>query len=76
MKQKVLVFTSGTMAENMKDNGKIIKWKEEASLNGQMADGIKANTVMIKKKDLEFLLGQTEKYTEETGKMENNMDMV
>lgn len=76
MKQKVLVFTSGTMAENMKDNGKIIKWKEEASLNGQMADGIKANTVMIKKKDLEFLLDQTEKYTEETGKMENNMDMV
>jgi hypothetical protein len=42
----------------MKDNGKIIRWKDMVYSHGQMEEGMKENISMIKKKDKEFFIGK------------------
>jgi len=52
------VNISGKIKENLKENGKIIKWMEMEFLNGQMEGHMKVNMKMIKNMVLVFLNGK------------------
>jgi hypothetical protein len=66
-------FTNGQMAESMKENGKITKWKDMEFLHGQMAENMRVNISMIKRKEKELSIGQMEENMMGIGKMESSM---
>ena len=52
------MFTTGLTAVNIKENGKIIRWKEQASSSGPMAENTTENMSMTKKKAWEPSIGK------------------
>jgi len=64
------------MEEFTTDNGKIIRWKEEAFSLGLMAGNMKESTWMIRKKVKEHFIGQMEDNMTEIGKMASSMESV
>ena len=61
------------MVENMKENGKLIIWKDMEFISGMMAGNTKENTKMIKSMGMVFINGQMEDNTLDTGTKENSM---
>ena len=60
---KIIIFmeqvhTNGSMEENSKELGSIIKCTEMESLHFLMEENTLVNFIMIKNKDMAFLLGQ------------------
>jgi hypothetical protein len=68
-----LVFISGLMAENMKANGKTIRWKEVVFSHGQITEGMRVSISMIKRRVMECSSGLMVENTTESGKTVNNM---
>lgn len=67
-------YIFGTITENMKVNGRIIKCMEKGHLLGQMGNLMLVNMQRIKKMDTVNSFGQMEKFTRANGEMENNME--
>ena len=63
----VRVCILGVMAENTKENGRIIKCMVKVPLPGQMVENMSANMWMIKNKGMENLYGQMEDHIKVTG---------
>ena len=63
----------GMMEGNSTENGKGIKWMEEAFSVGVTEGSTKESMWMIRKKAMEFLLGEMEESIKGCGLMENNM---
>lgn len=65
--------TLGKMEEDMKERGKVIKWKAKAFSRGVMAGGMMENMWMIKNKASAPSIGQMEENIKENGLMGNKM---
>jgi hypothetical protein len=62
------------MAENTKENGKTIIWRELVFMFGTMAVNMKVNTKMIRSMALVFIHGQTAENMKDIGGKVNNME--
>jgi hypothetical protein len=62
------------MEDNMRETGKIIKWKDRVFLHGQIIEDTKGLMWMIKRKDMVFFIGLMEEFIKENGKMVNSME--
>ena len=65
--------SDGIMENNMKDNGRTIRYMGKVSLNGQTVECIKAVMLRIKRKDMELLHGLMAEFMKECGEMDARM---
>lgn len=72
----VKAATTGQMAENITENGKIIKWKETVFSPGLMDVNTKENIKMIKSTVMVSSNGLTIELTKVIGLMDANMEKV
>jgi hypothetical protein len=70
----VTEFINGRTAENMKENGRTIRWREAECLHGLTTEDMKVNILMIKRRATVSFTGLMEENTTEIGKTENNME--
>lgn len=64
----------GLMADNIKENGKTIKWMAKVNSLGQMVENMLVSMLMIKSKVMGFSLGLIADNIKDIGKMENNTE--
>ncbi len=70
------VSINGLMDVSMRVNGRTIKWRAWGYSHGLMVASMKVNISMIRKKARVSFSGLMAENTKETGKMENNMELV
>lgn len=73
---KAKAHINGQMADNMRDNGKITRWRDMGYSPGRMAEDTRVNTLTIKRKVKVFSTGQMEGSTKAIGKMVSSMASV
>ena len=73
IRSQVLVFTHGSMAEDIRESGLTIIWREWEFTFGMMAECTKVNTKMTRNMDLEYTLGLIKDAMKATGSRESSM---
>jgi hypothetical protein len=72
----VKVCISGQMGEYMREIGRTTRCMDMEFTLGRTGWNTRANISMIRNTALEFSLGSRAKYTKESGKMANSMELV
>ena len=73
-KNTVMVFSNGLTAQNIMENGVIIKCMDTENSTGQMVEFIKVNIVTTKNMDKVYIPGPMGECTKEDLVMENNTE--